>query len=147
MAKLSEASTSPKPLGSKLPLSNRSILWIDDNPLNNLYEQNLFKQLGADITLATSTAMASSLQALDKMHIIISVSDPYMVENGNEYTKCPATAMIRLADGRIALVGNPQNEVGGVPRDPLYLALFDGTTESGAISICRKTRIIWKACL
>ena len=39
-----------------------------------------------------------------------------------------ATAMIRLADGRIALVGNPQNEVGGVPRDPLYLALFDGTT-------------------
>ena len=81
MAKLSEASTSPKPLGSKLPLSNRSILWIDDNPLNNLYEQNLFKQLGADITLATSTAQA--LQDLDQNAYDLLISDIHRVENGH----------------------------------------------------------------
>ena len=42
-----------------------------------------------------------------------------------------STAMIRLTDGRIALVGNPRSTPGGVPRDPLYLALFNGS--SGAI--------------
>lgn len=39
--------------------------------------------------------------------------------------------MIRLTDGRIALVGNPRSDSGGVARDPLYLALFSGS--SGAI--------------
>jgi hypothetical protein len=38
--------------------------------------------------------------------------------------------MKRLTDGRIALVGNPQSADGGVPRDPLYLALF---RSSGAV--------------
>lgn len=38
-----------------------------------------------------------------------------------------ATAGIRLSDGRIALVGNPWN-MSSVNRDPLYLAIFNGTT-------------------
>lgn len=38
------------------------------------------------------------------------------------------TTGLQLSDGRIVVVGNPQNISGGTQRDPLYIATFSGTT-------------------
>lgn len=38
------------------------------------------------------------------------------------------TTGLQLADGRIVVVGNPQNLNGAANRDPLYIATFSGTT-------------------
>jgi CheY-like chemotaxis protein len=80
--KLLEASASSKPLAPSLPLSGRSILWVDDNPLNNAYEESIFKQLGATIKQATSTEQALHYlhQAFKRYNLII--SDVHRDEKG-----------------------------------------------------------------
>ena len=78
--KLPEASISSKPSAQSLPLSGRSILWVDDNPLNNVYEESIFKQLGATIKHATSTGQALHYLVPDTYDLII--SDVHRDENG-----------------------------------------------------------------
>ena len=78
--KLPEASASPKPLARPFPLSGRSILWVDDNPLNNVYEESVFKQLGATIKQATSTGQA--LHDLVSAPYDLIISDIHRNENG-----------------------------------------------------------------
>jgi CheY-like chemotaxis protein len=80
--KLPKASASSKPLAPSLPLSGRSILWVDDNPLNNAYEESIFKQLGATIKQATSTEQAVHyLHEASKRYDLI-ISDVHRDENG-----------------------------------------------------------------
>ena len=81
--KLPEASASSKLSAQSLPLSGRSILWVDDNPLNNAYEESIFRQLGATIKQATSTEQAVHYlhQASRKYDLII--SDVHRDENGH----------------------------------------------------------------
>lgn len=75
--KLPTTNTSSKPL---FPLSGRSILWVDDKPLNNVYEESIFTQLGATIKQATSTEQALHYLASDNYDLII--SDLHRNENG-----------------------------------------------------------------
>lgn len=80
--KLLETSASSKPSAPSLPLSGRSILWVDDNPLNNAYEESIFKQLGATIKQATSTEQALHyLHQASKRYDLI-ISDVHRDENG-----------------------------------------------------------------
>ena len=57
--KLAETFTSASQLPeNRLALSGRSILWVDDSPLNIAYEESFCKQLGARIKQAISTEQA-----------------------------------------------------------------------------------------
>jgi CheY-like chemotaxis protein len=49
------AATSPADQAS---LQGRHLLWVDDKPVNNIYERNIMERLGATIVLATSTQEA-----------------------------------------------------------------------------------------
>lgn len=53
------------------PLEGRSILWVDDNPDNNVYESNLLKRLGAKVELSTSTAEAKQILARQAFDCVI----------------------------------------------------------------------------
>lgn len=53
-------------------LSGHSILWVDDRPLNNVYEASIFKRLGASIVSARSTEEALMFLKQDDYDIIIS---------------------------------------------------------------------------
>jgi CheY-like chemotaxis protein len=63
-----------------LLLINRSILWVDDRALNNIYETKIFKRLGASIISARTTGEALALLNADKFDVVI--SDVHRVEDG-----------------------------------------------------------------
>ena len=60
--------------------NTRSILWVDDNPINNSYEASVLKQLGASIVTARSTAEAKALFLQGRFDLVI--SDIVRVEAG-----------------------------------------------------------------
>ena len=64
-----------------VPLSGRSILWVDDKPMNNVYEASILKRLGASIVSARSTEEALAFLNRDSYDLII--SDVHRVENGH----------------------------------------------------------------
>jgi CheY-like chemotaxis protein len=59
-------------------LQGAQILWIDDNPSNNLYERQLLRSLGVFVDLARSTEEA--LEMFQNTHYDIAISD--MERNG-----------------------------------------------------------------
>lgn len=68
------------PTGIQSNLVGRSILWVDDNPMNNVYESSVLKRLGASIMFARSTDEALAFLSRDKFDLII--SDVHRDENG-----------------------------------------------------------------
>ncbi len=68
------------PPASELTLSRRSILWVDDKPMNNVYESSILKRLGASIVFARSTGEALAFLERDSHDLII--SDIHRVEDG-----------------------------------------------------------------
>jgi CheY-like chemotaxis protein len=61
-------------------LSGRSMLWVDDRPMNNVYEASIFKRLGASIVFARSTKEALMFLNQDNYDLII--SDVHRAEEG-----------------------------------------------------------------
>jgi CheY-like chemotaxis protein len=53
-------------------LQGAQILWVDDNPDNNIYERRIFRSLGIFVDLARSTEEAISMLQLTKYDVIIS---------------------------------------------------------------------------
>ncbi len=70
------------PQPGALTLSGHSILWVDDNPINNTYESSILKRLGASIVTARSTEEALALLNIDSYDLII--SDIHRMESGRE---------------------------------------------------------------
>lgn len=54
------------------PISKKCILWVDDNPTNNIYERNAFEVLGIEFDLAISTNEALFKLKENKYSAIIS---------------------------------------------------------------------------
>jgi len=63
-------------------LKRRIILWVDDNPMNNVYESNLLKRLGADVYPVRSTQEA--LAFLEQNPCDLVISDLSRVEGERE---------------------------------------------------------------
>ena len=61
-------------------ISGHSILWVDDKPMNNVYEASVLKRLGASILFARSTDEALAFINRDNFDLII--SDVHRDENG-----------------------------------------------------------------
>lgn len=59
-----------------------SVLWVDDTPMNNVYEASVLKRLGANIVAARSTDEAMAFIDNDDFDLII--SDVHRVEDGND---------------------------------------------------------------
>ena len=57
---------------NKQKCNQKDILWVDDNPDNNLYERYAFESLGIKITLAQSTNEAMSMIGNHNFSVIIS---------------------------------------------------------------------------
>jgi CheY-like chemotaxis protein len=55
--------TASSPNDVRLNLQGRRLLWVDDRPVNNVYERNVMEGLGATISLATTTD-----EAIEKVH-------------------------------------------------------------------------------
>jgi CheY-like chemotaxis protein len=53
-------------------LQGRHLLWVDDNPANNVVEMNIIERLGATISLATSTEEALKKARQIRYDVIIS---------------------------------------------------------------------------
>ena len=62
------------------PLTGRSILWVDDNPDNNLFEVRYLESLGATVAHAASTAQALAHVSSRETDLVI--SDMSRVEGG-----------------------------------------------------------------
>lgn len=58
---------------AKVELKGSRVLWVDDNPQNNTYEQNALSALGIRFDTALSTDEALSM--LDKTHYDLVISD------------------------------------------------------------------------
>lgn len=79
--KLSEFQTvTPAPSSAEISLVGHSILWVDDNPMNNVYESSILKRFGASLVTARSTDEALAFLNQTKFDIII--SDVHRVEDG-----------------------------------------------------------------
>ena len=63
-------------------LIGKSILWVDDIPINNVYEANIMKQIGASIVTARSTSEANAFIERTKFDLVI--SDIHRFENNQE---------------------------------------------------------------
>ncbi|MEJ2273065.1 MAG: TIR domain-containing protein [Woeseiaceae bacterium] len=101
----------------------REILWVDDYPTNNVYEQQMFSKLNYNITTALSTdeAMALIEQDAEKFDVIISdmgrregpregyvllerlrnsgIETPYLIYAGSDDPRHEAEAIRRGAQG------------------------------------------------
>lgn len=53
-------------------LQGSQLLWVDDNPSNNIYERRIFRSLGIFVDLAHSTEEAIGMLQLTKYDVIIS---------------------------------------------------------------------------
>jgi CheY-like chemotaxis protein len=62
--------------------AGRQILWVDDNPTNNLYEMNYLRRLGDVVTPVVSTAQA--LEQLRAGYYDLVISDVFRVEEVEE---------------------------------------------------------------
>lgn len=72
------------PATSQPNLTGCSILWVDDNPLNNVYESSVLRQYGTSIMFARSTEEARAFLRQNNFDLII--SDVGRIENGrNNY--------------------------------------------------------------
>jgi CheY-like chemotaxis protein len=58
----------------------RSILWVDDRALNNIYEAKMFRRLGASIFSARTTKEALAFLKADSFDVVI--SDIHREEDG-----------------------------------------------------------------
>lgn len=61
-------------------LQQKSILWVDDKPMNNVYESSVIKRLGASIVFARSTHEAIRFLERDRYDLVI--SDIHRDEDG-----------------------------------------------------------------
>ncbi|MBE7414523.1 MAG: response regulator [Deltaproteobacteria bacterium] len=77
---LKKAAYPKAPIGEKLLLAGKTILWVDDNPANNTYEVNLLHRLGARIKQVTTTEEALAARSKEYFNLII--SDIKRVEKG-----------------------------------------------------------------
>lgn len=68
------------PMTAPPSIRGRSILWVDDKPMNNVYESSVLKRLGASILFARSTDEALAFLSRDNFDLII--SDVHRDENG-----------------------------------------------------------------
>ena len=57
---------------SKIKTESKTLLWVDDNPDNNLYERGAFEKAGFQISLALSTEQALSFLKKQDYSVIIS---------------------------------------------------------------------------
>lgn len=69
--KLPTAQSVPQAI-PQLSMAGKSILWVDDNPRNNVYEESVLKRLGANIQQAISTDEALSFLHNQRFSLIIS---------------------------------------------------------------------------
>jgi CheY-like chemotaxis protein len=67
-------------LVERTSLTGKSILWVDDKPVNNTYEASSFRSMGAKIDMVLSTSEA--LEALDKGRYDLIISDIRRFEKG-----------------------------------------------------------------
>lgn len=68
---LSEFSTYLEP-ETQSEISEASVLWVDDNPDNNLYERETFESLGLNIDLSESTTDATKKLQTTNYDVVIS---------------------------------------------------------------------------
>jgi CheY-like chemotaxis protein len=61
------------PSADQANLQGRHLLWVDDRPVNNVYERNIMERLGATIALATSTDEA--LEKVRRVNFDVIISD------------------------------------------------------------------------
>jgi len=94
----------PTPANVKINLVGQSILWVDDEPMNNVYEAGILKQLGASILFARSTDEALTFTARDKFDLII--SDIHRNENGksNSYAGYELLESLESSNRKIPLI-------------------------------------------
>jgi CheY-like chemotaxis protein len=59
-----------------------SVLWVDDNPLNNRFEAGLLENLGASVSFVPTTEEA--LAALQQRQFDLVISDVHRVEGGRD---------------------------------------------------------------
>lgn len=79
--RVTEATEVVGPSGQGSPsLAGRSILWVDDEPVNNAYEVRFFQQMGATVTAVNSTEDA--LSVLKGRSVDLIVSDVRRTEGG-----------------------------------------------------------------
>lgn len=57
---------------SRWALSGAMILWIDDQPANNVHFRRLLRQLGATVETASSTAEAKALGRVEEFDLVLS---------------------------------------------------------------------------
>jgi CheY-like chemotaxis protein len=60
------------PATDRPALAGRSILWVDNQPMNNTYEANVLKRLGASILFARSNDEAEAHLKQDRFDLVIS---------------------------------------------------------------------------
>jgi CheY-like chemotaxis protein len=60
------------PVADQASLQRRHLLWVDDNPMNNIYERKFMERSGATITLAVSTDEALEKIRHGRFDVIIS---------------------------------------------------------------------------
>jgi CheY-like chemotaxis protein len=68
------------PYAARSPLTGKRILWVDDNPSNNVFEISYLEQLGATVSHAATTAFA--LEAIATYGTDLVISDLARTENG-----------------------------------------------------------------
>jgi serine/threonine protein kinase len=68
-----------------LPLLGKTILWVDDMPINNIYIATGLKQLGASIMHVRTTREALAYLKVDSYDLII--SDNFRIEEGQRHPK------------------------------------------------------------
>lgn len=66
---------------TEVSLTGQLILWVDDQPMNNLYESSVLRRLGASITFARTTQEALAFVSHAGFDLII--SDVHRVEDGH----------------------------------------------------------------
>ena len=71
---------STAPTSTILSLHGRSILWVDDEPIDNVYEVSILKRFGANVLSARSTKEA--LAFLNRGNFDLIISDVHRNENG-----------------------------------------------------------------
>jgi len=98
--KLPELQETRLPTGQS-NLTGRSILWVDDQPMNNVYESSVLKRLGASIVSARSTDEALAFLRQDRFDLVI--SDVGREENDRRNPTAGYELLEKL-DGRYPLI-------------------------------------------
>jgi CheY-like chemotaxis protein len=83
-------------------LSGYSVLWVDDNPMNNFYETSILNRLGAGVVPADSTKGA--LQLLSGRTFDLIISDMGRVEDGQSHPEAGYELLQNLSDKRCPVI-------------------------------------------